>query len=211
MLRGPLHLQFTKRPTRFHLAARVQNASHLYIGSVNLFNARVTISDLHRPRAKFSPGSDERALEVALRGLLVPSFNTSSGGTESQPRWNLTAGGDGIERSFKFKTFAKTWDFMTAVSLQCKLKNHHPEWSNVFNNIFIRWTTHSPRGLSAKDLDMATTCDFLARDFGEIHSSAPQCELLSLTNQAASESAGDCCEPKVVTRRGREKQLPNFT
>lgn len=22
-------------------------------------------------------------------------------------------------------------DFMTAVSLQCKLKNHHPEWSNV--------------------------------------------------------------------------------
>lgn len=22
-------------------------------------------------------------------------------------------------------------DFMTAVALQCKLKNHHPEWSNV--------------------------------------------------------------------------------
>ena len=22
-------------------------------------------------------------------------------------------------------------DFMTAVSLQCKVKNHHPEWSNV--------------------------------------------------------------------------------
>lgn len=26
-------------------------------------------------------------------------------------------------------------DFMTAVSLQCKIKNHHPEWSNVsFSN-----------------------------------------------------------------------------
>jgi hypothetical protein len=22
-------------------------------------------------------------------------------------------------------------DFMTAVSLQCKIRNHHPEWSNV--------------------------------------------------------------------------------
>ena len=22
-------------------------------------------------------------------------------------------------------------DFMTAVALQCKIKNHHPEWSNV--------------------------------------------------------------------------------
>lgn len=25
----------------------------------------------------------------------------------------------------------KSQDFMTAVSLQCKIKNHHPEWSNV--------------------------------------------------------------------------------
>lgn len=26
---------------------------------------------------------------------------------------------------------ARSQDFMTAVALQCKIKNHHPEWSNV--------------------------------------------------------------------------------
>ena len=75
---------------------------------------------------------------------------------------------------------------MTAVSLQCKVKNHHPEWSNVslaldqlritvpdsfeqlYNTTFIRWTTHKPRGLSSKDLELAAVCDALARDFGEI-------------------------------------------
>lgn len=70
------------------------------------------------PQVKFAEGSDEAALANDLDSL-VPG------------KWTLTDDGQGIERSFKFKTFAKTWDFMTAVSLQCKLKNHHPEWSNV--------------------------------------------------------------------------------
>ncbi|AEO66928.1 uncharacterized protein THITE_2115493 [Thermothielavioides terrestris NRRL 8126] len=110
------------------------------------------------PQPRFSAGSDPAALEASLSPLL-----TSNGG-----RWTLAAGGEALEREFKFKTFAKTWDFMTAVSLQCKLKNHHPEWSNVFNTTFIRWTTHQPRGLSAKDVELAAVCDALAADFGEV-------------------------------------------
>lgn len=45
---------------------------------------------------KFSEGSDEPRLTKELDGLLGN-------------RWALTADGKGIERSFKFKTFAKTW------------------------------------------------------------------------------------------------------
>lgn len=30
-------------------------------------------------------------------------------------------------------------DFMTAVSLQCKIWNHHPEWSNVRINTISRY------------------------------------------------------------------------
>lgn len=93
----------------------------------------------------FSPGSDAAALSPALEKLV----------SRPEAPWRLTPSGEGVERSFKFKTFAKTWvstppisiisrsafsgwlaykrkqDFMTAVSLQCKVKNHHPEWSNV--------------------------------------------------------------------------------
>jgi len=87
---------------------------------------------------------------------------------------------------------------MTAVSLQCKLKKHHPEWSNVFNTTFIRWTTHNPKGLSTQDLDMATICDTLARDFNEVveqQAESSTCELSGLTNKAVT-SAGDCCTPR---------------
>ncbi|KXX76098.1 Pterin-4-alpha-carbinolamine dehydratase [Madurella mycetomatis] len=146
------------------------------------------------PQPRFSTGSDAAAVEAALAPLL-----TSNGG-----RWVLVADGEALERTFKFKTFAKTWDFMTAVSLQCKLKNHHPEWSNVFNTTFIRWTTHHPKGLSFKDAELASICDSLAKDFGEVieEQQQPQqeqqgqaCQLPGLVDRATG-SAGDCCVPR---------------
>jgi len=161
----------------------------------------------------FSPGSDPSTLAATLAPLLI-----ANGG-----RWTLTADGLALERSVKFKTFAKTWDFMTAVSLQCKLKNHHPEWSNVYNTTFIRWTTHHPKGLSAKDIELASICDSLAKDFGEVIEEAPPAQqqqqqqqqqaegtttpsgdndgaacpmfMPGLANRAVG-SAEDCCIPK---------------
>ncbi|KAK6853327.1 Pterin-4-alpha-carbinolamine dehydratase [Apiospora arundinis] len=141
-------------------------------------------------QARFSAGSDEVALGPKLQSLLAPA-----GG-----RWNLISSGEGLERSFKFKTFAKTWDFMTAVSLQCKLKNHHPEWSNVYNVTFIRWTTHSPKGLSTKDVELAVICDSLARDFGEALEDQQQgdqsCTMRNLADTVASGAGAGCCTPK---------------
>ncbi|ROW16637.1 hypothetical protein VPNG_01726 [Cytospora leucostoma] len=137
-------------------------------------------------KPRFAEGSDEQHLTKALDGLVSKN-------------WALTADGQGVERSFKFKTFAKTWDFMTAVSLQCKVKNHHPEWSNVYNTTFIRWTTHSPPGLSDKDAELAAICDDLARSFGEVQdepSAGQSCQLKGLADHAASTS-GDCCTPKT--------------
>ncbi|KAK8033365.1 pterin 4 alpha carbinolamine dehydratase [Apiospora marii] len=147
-------------------------------------------------QAKFATGSDEAALKSKLQSLLVTA---ATGG-----RWNLIGSGEGLERSFKFKTFAKTWDFMTAVSLQCKLKNHHPEWSNVYNVTFIRWTTHSPKGLSTKDVELAAICDGLARDFGEVveeqqqedGSSDQSCAMRNLADTVASGAGAECCTPK---------------
>ncbi|KAG5992567.1 hypothetical protein E4U43_003727, partial [Claviceps pusilla] len=48
----------------------------------------------------FSSGTDEPAATAALTPLLA----SSPGG-----KWELTCGGEALERSFKFKTFAKTW------------------------------------------------------------------------------------------------------
>ncbi|KAI1107480.1 transcriptional coactivator/pterin dehydratase [Jackrogersella minutella] len=138
---------------------------------------------------QFSAGVDEPVLSRALEPLLA---SAGRGG-----RWVLIPGGEGLERSFKFKTFTKTWDFMTAVSLQCKLKNHHPEWSNVYNTTYVRWTTHNPKGLSAKDVELAAICDGLAADFGELieeASGGDSCGLRQVADRAVG-NAGDCCTP----------------
>ncbi|KAK3398168.1 pterin 4 alpha carbinolamine dehydratase-domain-containing protein [Sordaria brevicollis] len=141
-------------------------------------------------KPQFSEGSDPSALSPALNKLLL---SAGEGG-----KWALTNEGVAIERTFKFKTFAKTWDFMTAVSLQCKLKNHHPEWSNVFNTTFIRWTTHVPKGLSSKDIELAAICDSLAKDFGE-QEPTESCAMPNLADMAVV-SSGDCCTPKHLKK-----------
>lgn len=48
---------------------------------------------------RFSKGTDEATALSGLQSLL-----SSDGG-----RWMLTSEGEALERSFKFKTFAKTW------------------------------------------------------------------------------------------------------
>ncbi|KAK3352998.1 transcriptional coactivator/pterin dehydratase [Lasiosphaeria hispida] len=77
-------------------------------------------------------------------------------------RWRLSDDGHALERSFRFLTFAKAWDFMTGVSLECKYLNHHPEWSNCYNKVTVRLTTHQPKGLSRMDVNLARVCDIIA-------------------------------------------------
>ncbi|OAQ96828.1 hypothetical protein LLEC1_06029 [Akanthomyces lecanii] len=149
------------------------------------FGAVGSFSTMPMPPS-FAASTDKNAATEALRPLVTP---------EAGGRWTLTADGSGIERSFKFATFNKTWEFMSAVAAEAKKNKHHPEWSNVYNTTFIRWTTHSSNGLSIQDLDMAITCDSLAQHFGEVEIGKTSCGLGSLADTAAA-SAGDCCAPK---------------
>lgn len=48
---------------------------------------------------------------------------------------------------------------MSLVADECKVKKHHPRWTNVYNRVSIEWTTHDPKGLSIKDVEMAEFCD----------------------------------------------------
>ena len=44
--------------------------------------------------------------------------------------------------------------------------DHHPEWSNVFDRVEVRLTTHSAGGVTTKDLDMAKRIETYARGIG---------------------------------------------
>ena len=73
------------------------------------------------------------------------------------PGWTLN--GNGIERSYKFADFVAAFAFMTRVALLAEKADHHPEWSNVYNKVHVRLTTHDAGGLSHKDFTLARAMD----------------------------------------------------
>ena len=77
------------------------------------------------------------------------------------PGWTLRSDGLAIERSFKFADFNEAFGFMTRVALHADKADHHPEWSNVYNKVEIKLTTHDAGGLSQRDADMARWIDAL--------------------------------------------------
>jgi 4a-hydroxytetrahydrobiopterin dehydratase len=75
------------------------------------------------------------------------------------PQWVYDAERDAISRVFKFADFSKAFAFMAEIALRAEKADHHPEWSNIYNQVSITLTTHDVNGLSQKDIDLATKID----------------------------------------------------
>ncbi|KAF7585205.1 putative pterin-4-alpha-carbinolamine dehydratase, partial [Aspergillus hancockii] len=58
-----------------------------------------------------------------------------------------------------FQGFGGAWAFMQKIADAAKEYRHHPEWTNAYDTVNIRWTTHQPRGLTELDVKMARLCD----------------------------------------------------
>ncbi len=43
---------------------------------------------------------------------------------------------------FLFKDFSQAWAFMSEVAMLAQKQNHHPEWTNVWNSVRIKLSTH---------------------------------------------------------------------
>ncbi|MDB5968217.1 MAG: 4a-hydroxytetrahydrobiopterin dehydratase [Hydrocarboniphaga sp.] len=73
--------------------------------------------------------------------------------------WSLDNRRNAIAREFKFADFCDAFAFMTRVALVAEKRNHHPEWSNVYNKVSITLTTHDAGGLSLLDIELAREID----------------------------------------------------
>jgi 4a-hydroxytetrahydrobiopterin dehydratase len=78
------------------------------------------------------------------------------------PGWQLSDDGLAITRRFKFANFQQAFAFMTHVALAAERADHHPEWSNVYNRVEIRLTTHDAGGLTERDFALAAVADAAA-------------------------------------------------
>jgi len=67
-----------------------------------------------------------------------------------------------LQKSFKFKNFNEAFGFMTRVALIAEKMDHHPWWSNVYNEVEIKLNTHSAGDIvTDKDRKLAEAIDKL--------------------------------------------------
>lgn len=70
--------------------------------------------------------------------------------------------GNALVAQFKFSNFVEAFGFMTKVAIVAEKMGHHPDWSNSYNLVEIKLTTHDA-GNTVTDNDRA-----LAKKIDEI-------------------------------------------
>ena len=78
------------------------------------------------------------------------------------PLWSLGLGGKSIAREFGFVDFQKAFQFMTLCAQYAEKIDHHPDWSNSWNKVSVKLTTHSAGALTALDVQLAKVMDAFA-------------------------------------------------
>ena len=91
---------------------------------------------------KLSPGE----IETALRAL---------------PGWSLANGK--LHREFQFADFGAAFGFMTRVALEAEKRDHHPDWSNVWNRVAVDLVSHDAGGVTERDVALAQRISELAK------------------------------------------------
>ena len=67
--------------------------------------------------------------------------------------WAYTKGY--IVREVTFHDFKEAFAFMVRAAFEAENMDHHPDWTNVYNSVHIKLQTHSARGITEKDFELA--------------------------------------------------------
>jgi 4a-hydroxytetrahydrobiopterin dehydratase len=76
--------------------------------------------------------------------------------------WSLEEGGKALIRTFKFADFSEAFGFLTRVALHAEKIDHHPEFTNVWNRVDFRLTSHDAGGVTDRDVSLAEAINRLA-------------------------------------------------
>jgi len=75
------------------------------------------------------------------------------------PDWRVNTSNQELERIFLFKDFKTAFQFMTLCANFAEELDHHPDWSNSWNTVTVRLSTHSMKALTDLDITMARAMD----------------------------------------------------
>jgi 4a-hydroxytetrahydrobiopterin dehydratase len=67
-----------------------------------------------------------------------------------------------LQRKLEFKDFTEAFSFMTSVAIEAEKMNHHPEWTNVWNRVSFKLSTHDAGDIvTEKDRQLAKKIDVI--------------------------------------------------
>ena len=79
------------------------------------------------------------------------------------PGWEVRDGK--LSRTYRFKDFGDAFGFMCTCALRIHAMDHHPEWSNVYSTVKVELVTHDAKGITAKDVELASVMESIAGRF----------------------------------------------
>ncbi|NCT09724.1 MAG: 4a-hydroxytetrahydrobiopterin dehydratase [Flavobacteriia bacterium] len=63
---------------------------------------------------------------------------------------------DALVTDFEFDNFKDCMSAMNRIAFECEALHHHPEWTNIYNMLEIKLTTHDACGVTDLDFQLAT-------------------------------------------------------
>ncbi len=79
---------------------------------------------------------------------------------ETPEGWQEVEGA--LERQFRFKDFAQAIDFVNRVAEVAEEAHHHPEIAIHWNQVTLRWWTHTVGAITDRDIELAARMNDLA-------------------------------------------------
>lgn len=76
---------------------------------------------------------------------------------EDFPDWEYDE--NALHTTIEFENFREVFATMTRIAFECEKLNHHPTWSNTYNELEISLSTHDADGVTEKDFDLAAAID----------------------------------------------------
>lgn len=82
---------------------------------------------------------------------------------ELEQEWMLIDGGRMLARTWNFKDFVRTMEFVNKIAALAEEEGHHPDMSISYNTLSLELMTHAIDGLSENDFILAAKIDELSK------------------------------------------------
>jgi 4a-hydroxytetrahydrobiopterin dehydratase len=77
--------------------------------------------------------------------------------------WRLDDRGKALLATIQFKDFSEAFAFLTRIAMHAEKVDHHPEFTNVWNRVDFRLTSHDAGGVTDRDLRLAESINRIAQ------------------------------------------------